>query len=344
MSTGRKSATTPLMSRRRLRLGAGSGSARPAVALFAAVTLLTLVIASASAAPASDAPSLPGMAIAGTDLSRGAISRQGYRRETGFVLYYQRVFRRGAAYRRSRFLELEADVGLAGNARTASTYVNGLESAFKSKRLRALLVRQILAGAPRGMKGLAKVTFGRVGKVGIGNQAFIAPISISIGGLVRLQFAIAAVRVDRVDQTLFLVGMPGANLARADVAALLRLAAGHMTTGLTPTVVTPPTITGTPQSGQTLTATRGLWTNAPRSYGYQWLRCDGTGANCQPIADAVTSTYLVTDTDIGSTLRVDVTATDAVATSVAAQSDATTIITGAPPAAPGAQTSSPARR
>jgi len=300
------------------------------IGLFAAVGLLTLVIASASAAPASDAPSLPGMAIAGTDLSRGAISRRGYKRESGFVLYYQRAFRRGASFRRSRFLELEADVGLAGNARTASTFVNGIEHAFKSKRLRALLVKQILASAPGGMKGLAKVTFGRVGTVGIGNQAFIAPISISIRGLVRLNFAIAAVRVDRVDQMLFLAGMPGARLSRADVAALLRLAAAHMTAGLTPTVITPPTITGLPQSGQTLTATRGLWTNAPRRYAYQWLRCDGTGANCQPIADAVTSTYLVTDTDIGSTLRVDVTATDAVATSVAAQSAATTIVTSAP--------------
>jgi hypothetical protein len=301
-------------------------SARPALALLATVTLLALAIASASAAPDPHQPSLAAMAIAGTDLSHGAkVRRQGYGRESGFILYYKRAFRRGASFRRARFLELEADVGLAADPGKASNFVSGLERAFKSKRFRGQLVRA-LAGAHRGVK----VSFGRVSNMAIGDGAFIAPFSISIGGLLRFPFAIAAVRVDRADQMLLMLGMPGSKLARADVAALLGLAAAHMTTGLTPTLVGAPTIGGTPQSGQTLTASPGLWTNAPSSYAYQWLRCDSTGANCQPIVDAVAPTYVVTDADIGSTLRVEVTATDAVAASVPAQSEATAVVTAAP--------------
>jgi hypothetical protein len=302
-------------------------NARRAIAVLVAGVLLVLVITSASAATDPHQPSLAGMAIAGTDLSPGAkVSRQGYKRDSDFALYYERVFRKGASFRKARLLDLEADVGLASTPGKATTFVSGIERALKSKKLRRRLVNEVLAGAPPGVK----MTFGRVGNVAVGDQAFIAPFSISIQGLVHLQFVIAAVRVDRVDQMLFMAGMPGTKLARGSVAALLGLAAAHITVGLTPTVVTPPTISGTPQSGQTLTATPGVWTNTPSSYAYQWVRCDATGANCQPIVDATASTYVVADADVGSTVRVEVTATDAVATSVAAQSDATAVVAAAP--------------
>src|SRR5918994_641506 len=40
----------------------------------------------------------------------------------------------------------------------------------------------------------------------------------------------------------------------------------------------PPTISGTPQEGQTLTANRGSWSGGqPQAYAYQWLRCDQRG-------------------------------------------------------------------
>src|SRR5258705_6332972 len=41
-----------------------------------------------------------------------------------------------------------------------------------------------------------------------------------------------------------------------------------------------PTISGTPTVGQTLTATDGTWSNAPTSFAYQWLRCNGGGEKC----------------------------------------------------------------
>jgi hypothetical protein len=49
---------------------------------------------------------------------------------------------------------------------------------------------------------------------------------------------------------------------------------------LAPVSTAPPTISGTPQVGQVLTAAEGTWSNSPASYAYQWLHCngDGTGA------------------------------------------------------------------
>jgi hypothetical protein len=74
--------------------------------------------------------------------------------------------------------------------------------------------------------------------------------------------------------------------------------------------VVPPTISGVPLTGQTLTANNGFWTRggSPYVYEYAWLRCDLQGNNCA--STGVTSqTYLVTSADVGHTIRVRVTCT-----------------------------------
>lgn len=80
----------------------------------------------------------------------------------------------------------------------------------------------------------------------------------------------------------------------------------------------PPTVSGTPQESQTLTATTGSWTGTqPISYAYQWRRCDRSGANCASIAGATSSSYTATGSDVGGTLAVAVTATNSAGTSTA---------------------------
>lgn len=82
-----------------------------------------------------------------------------------------------------------------------------------------------------------------------------------------------------------------------------------------PFPVTPPSLVSTaptrpaPQQGQPLSATTGDWTAGPTSFAYQWDRCSSTGAGCAPVTGASSSTYLPTGADVGSTLRVRVTAT-----------------------------------
>jgi hypothetical protein len=89
---------------------------------------------------------------------------------------------------------------------------------------------------------------------------------------------------------------------------------------------TPPSISGTPQQGQTLTASPGTWAGTqPISYSYKWQRCDSTGANCSPIAGATSTSYTLTAGDVGHTLRVEVTASN-IAGSNTATSAATTVV------------------
>jgi hypothetical protein len=77
-----------------------------------------------------------------------------------------------------------------------------------------------------------------------------------------------------------------------------------------PTNTAVPRISGTPQQGQVLTASNGTWTNEPTSYGYQWERCNSSGAECANIGGATSSTYTATEADIGHTMVVKVTATN----------------------------------
>lgn len=85
-----------------------------------------------------------------------------------------------------------------------------------------------------------------------------------------------------------------------------------------PTPKTLPTISGTAEVGVTLVATRGTWNNKPTSFHFAWERCDTTGAACLAIGGATAKIYTPTATDIGHTLRVDVTAKNATGSTTAA--------------------------
>jgi hypothetical protein len=109
------------------------------------------------------------------------------------------------------------------------------------------------------------------------------------------------------------------------LAALAFTATGLAATAAVPVNTSPPTISGTAQVGQTLTAGNGTWSNAPTSFAYQWLRCNGGGNSCDSVANATQQTYTLVVADAGSTMRVRVTATNADGSS-AAQSEQTAVV------------------
>jgi hypothetical protein len=98
-------------------------------------------------------------------------------------------------------------------------------------------------------------------------------------------------------------------------------------TGPPPPISTaPPTISGTTQQDQTLSEHHGSWTNAPEIYSYQWLACDKHGTDCNPIFDAGGPTYTPQTADVGHTIRVQETATNAAGPSAPSLSTQTSVV------------------
>ena len=306
-------------------------------------TILALVVfaagssAASAAAPPPDAPDLAQMALGVSDLPAGAkVRRQGYVKDSDFVAAYQREFKSGVRIGRSRVDLLESDVALAQSAEEASSYYAAVAAVLKTKKGRALLAKQLVADLPKDVpKGAFKVTFGKVSSLRVGEDSLVAPMTFNFLGIVRLPFVLAFVRTDKVIVSLDVGGFVNGKIAPSDIARLAKALASHVQIGLVPANSSPPTISGTAQSGATLAVANGLWTKNPSSYAYRWLRCDASGANCQPIADAAAPTYVVTDADIASTLRAEVTAVNGPASSQPVQSAQTPVVTpagsGTPP-------------
>ena len=97
---------------------------------------------------------------------------------------------------------------------------------------------------------------------------------------------------------------------------------------IAPTNTALPTITGTASSDSTLTTSSGSWSGpGPLTYSYQWERCDSAGASCSDISGATSATYLTSQSDIGLTIRISVTASNS-AGQATSTSGATGIIAG----------------
>jgi len=71
-----------------------------------------------------------------------------------------------------------------------------------------------------------------------------------------------------------------------------------------------PSIYGLAKENWVLSVDPGEWANAPTSVAYQWRRCDSAGASCSDIPGATLSSYRCAAADVGSTIRVAVTATN----------------------------------
>jgi len=88
-----------------------------------------------------------------------------------------------------------------------------------------------------------------------------------------------------------------------------------------------PTIGGTARTGATLTTTStGTWSGSPTSYSYQWTRSATSGGSYSNIASATSSSYVVTEFDVGYFIKLAVVATNGVGSSSPVVSDPTTVV------------------
>ncbi|HEX2110737.1 MAG TPA: S8 family serine peptidase [Gaiellaceae bacterium] len=85
-----------------------------------------------------------------------------------------------------------------------------------------------------------------------------------------------------------------------------------------PSVVSAPSIAGVAREDEVLTAAEGTWSGAGSvSFAFQWRRCDPSGGICTDVSGATSRTYTLGRFDVGSTLRVAVTASEGAASASA---------------------------
>jgi hypothetical protein len=269
---------------------------KAAIVLVAALAL----VAGASAA----SPNVAAMNLQAADVPGAKVVSQRAVKEMGYSAAYVRTFRFSVPSGSSRLVGVAAETKLAPSASVAASDVSVVEKAFRSTSGRKLFIATIAQGANVKPKA---VILGAFRKVAGYDQGFEVPVSVLVKGK-RYYENLVYMRLDRVA-----VFMAEAGLRPITAGATGKFAiaiAGHIGTELAPILVSPPTVTGTAQQGQTLTATPGTWTAPDATFTYQWQHCDAAGANCVDIAGATTQTYAVTPADAGTTLVVVVTASN----------------------------------
>jgi len=282
-----------------------------------ALALVSALLAAASAGGAALAGPMPGspdpkqVVLRSSDLGGAKVLFQRYFRSTDFPasVAYERAFKTGKVGG-VRFLHLESDAEIGTDADAVARLLGAVHRQLGSKQGRAALAKGFAQGVRGSPIPISELQVGHVRSLGVGPGSFDLPMSVRILG-VRTNLHVALFAVDRLLAGLELVGAPGVPVSVATMTRLAKVMTVRMAAQLVPRSLTPPTIAGTPESGQTLTALPGTWSGAASTFAYQWERCDGTGANCTDLPGAVDSSYVVQDADVGATLRMRVTATNA---------------------------------
>ena len=151
----------------------------------------------------------------------------------------------------------------------------------------------------------------------------------AIAGATSATLGLNATDVGHTLQVLVTAKNAGGSSAASSPASLVVLGLPP----LAPVNTSAPAITGVAVEGETVKASTGAWTGSPTSFSYEWQDCNGAGTSCVPIGEANGPTYLLGASDVGETLRVQVTATNA-GGSTAATSPHTAVVEVAPPPAP----------
>jgi len=289
-----------------------------ALLVLAAVTALA---ATAGFAAVTAAPDPAQMALLAGDIPNSKVKGTRLKPEAGYVAAYTREFELSKPYGSSQLLYINSEVALAASAKTTIADIASLRKFLRSTQGRQLLANSI--GAQLGTNVKKKdVTIGKLRTPPIGDEGVLVSLTVRTPEG-RFYAAISWFRVDRALSFLVVVGLrPAGPVA---VAKLGEMIVAHVGQQFTPVSTVPPTITGTPQQGQTLTASTGTFSMTP-AFTYAWQRCDAAGAACADIVGATASTYVVAAEDAATTLRVTVTAKNRFGTATG-QSVQTAVVT-----------------
>lgn len=306
-------------------VGRMSGRRRAVPAALAVIAAsLVAAVALPAAVSQEDGPDLQAMALMPGDFAGGAaVANQGpLSAAPPAVAGYERSFRPGARLAGRRLLTAQSSVFAFGDAATATRELDAVRDALGTSRGRRALGKAFAGGFKQGVKGklkLRSVTVGKPVGLRLGQSAFRFALILrtSVG---RVEVGFAFVRVDQANGILVLSAYPRAHLTGAPVTLAAARLAQHFQAAFTIRNVASPTIVGTPQQGQTLTADPGRWAGAPAAFSYQWNRCDVAGATCTAIAGAVAQTYVLGPQDSTARITVTVKAENSVSSSSIASS------------------------
>jgi hypothetical protein len=265
------------------------------------VLVLVAALVLVASASAATTPSVAAMNLQAADVPGAKLVSEGSVKEAGFLSAYARGFAFSNPAR--GLIALQSETRLAASTAKASSFVAKVERTFRSSAGRKALVAVIAKQAKVKPKA---IVLGKPHAVAGFDQGFEVAVSVGVKGA-RAYESLTYLRLDRVAVSMLEVSLHpiGAGTTLKYTNAIL----GHIGAELGPQVVTPPTVSGTAQQGQTLTATPGTWSAADATFTYQWQHCDSAGASCVDLAGATAQTYAVTATDVGTTLHVVVTAT-----------------------------------
>jgi hypothetical protein len=87
-----------------------------------------------------------------------------------------------------------------------------------------------------------------------------------------------------------------------------------------------PSISGSVVEGQKLSGSHASWSGSPTGYSYQWQSCDASGGNCSAIQGATSQSYTLTSAEVGHTIQVQETASNAGGSSAPAISAQTSTV------------------
>jgi hypothetical protein len=104
------------------------------------------------------------------------------------------------------------------------------------------------------------------------------------------------------------------------------LALGAFTVAGAPAATAVPSISGTAEQGQVLTAGAGTWSPAATALTYRWAQCNAAGADCVAVSGATSTTFTLPASAVGTTVRAIVTGSNASGAGAAAASPASAVV------------------
>jgi hypothetical protein len=275
------------------------------MARIGTAALIVLVAGLAFAAGASAvSPDVAKMNLQAADVPGAKVANQRAVTITGYTSAHFRSFLFSAPNKGAHLVGLESVVSIAARPETATKDVADTEKFFRSSASRKQFIARTAQVANVKPKA---VSLGRPHRIAGYDQGFEVATSVGVKGG-RIYENVVFVRLDRVFVQMIEEGTrPITSAVTGRYAGAI---ARHISNELSPVDVSVPTLSGTAQQGQTLTATAGLWTAPDATFTYQWQDCDAAGAKCVNVAGATSQTYAVTPADVGKTVHVVVKATN----------------------------------